>query len=45
VKILLLYLVYCSGQAEDYPHCWCFVDSGIEVSKSFLYSLVVLHFV
>jgi hypothetical protein len=45
VKIPLLYLVYCSGQAEDFPHCWCFADSRIEVSKSFLYCLVMLHFV
>jgi hypothetical protein len=45
VRILLLCLVCCSGQAEDFPHCWCFVDSGIVVSKSFLCCLVVLHLV
>jgi hypothetical protein len=28
-----------------FPHCWCFVDSGIEVSTSFIYCLVVLRFV
>jgi hypothetical protein len=44
VRILLLCLVCCSGQAEGFPHCCCFVDSGTVVSKSFLCCLVVLHF-
>jgi hypothetical protein len=40
-----LVLGLLSGQAEDFPRCRCFVDSRIVVSKSFLYCLVVLHFV
>jgi hypothetical protein len=45
VRTLLLHLVCCFGQAEDFPHCWYFVDSGIVLSRSFFCCLAELHFV
>jgi hypothetical protein len=43
VQILLLCLVYCFDWVEDFPRYWCFMESRVEVSTSFLCCLVLLH--